>query len=117
MTRSTLQRLRLLVLLVVASAAAGALYSVVRTQPGADRVVQFASGATIGAAISSCIIGFELFFEGAGIERDGRRLPLPAAALLRTAVYGAAIMAALLIVPWAFFGPRPRPPPPVGNAG
>src|SRR3546814_20796179 len=47
MTRSTLQRPLLLVLLVVASAAAGALYSRVRTPPAADRGAPVAPGCPI----------------------------------------------------------------------
>jgi adenylate cyclase len=107
LTRSALQRLRLLALLVVASAAAGGLYSVIRTPAGSSWVAQLASGATIGGVISSCIIGFELFGVGALFEHGGRRLPLIIAVLLRTLVYGAAIMAALLIVPWLYFGRDP----------
>jgi hypothetical protein len=56
LTRSTLQRLRLLALLVVASAAAGGFYSLLRAPPDSPRVVQLAIGATIGGVISSCII-------------------------------------------------------------
>ena len=66
-----------------------------------------ATGATIGGLISSCIIGFELFGEARWFERGGRRLPLAAAILLRTVVYGVVIMAALLLVPWAYSGEQP----------
>src|SRR5262245_62889599 len=104
LTRSTLQRLRLLALLVVASAAAGGFYSLLRAPPDSPRVVQLVIGATIGAVISSCIIGFELFAAGPIFERGGRRLPVLTAVLLRTIIYGAAIMAALLIFPWVFSG-------------
>jgi adenylate cyclase len=107
LTRSALQRLKLLALLVVASAAAGGLYSVIRTPADSNWVAQLAGGATIGGLISSCIIGFELFGTGALFERGGRRLPLVTAVLLRTLVYGVAIMAALLIVPWLYFGRDP----------
>jgi len=99
LTRSTLQRLRLLALFVVASAAAGGLYSVIQAPPDFNWVVQVATGSTIGGVISSCIIGFELFGAGQLLERGGRRLPLVAAVLLRTIVYGVVIMAALLIFP------------------
>jgi adenylate cyclase len=70
-------------------------------------VMAIATGATIGALISSCIIGFELFGEARWFERGGRRLPLAAAILLRTIVYGVVIMAALLLVPWLYSGERP----------
>jgi hypothetical protein len=98
-----------LALLVVASAAAGGLYSVIRAPPDVNWVVQVATGATIGGMISSCIIGFELFGAGQLLERGGRRLPLVAAVLLRTVVYGVVIMAALLIFPWVYSGNEPSP--------
>jgi adenylate cyclase len=104
LTRSTLQRLRLLALLVVASAAAGGFYSLLRAPPDSSRVLQLVIGATIGAVIASCIIGFELFAAGPIFERGGRRLPVLTAVLSRTIIYGAAIMAALLIFPWVFSG-------------
>jgi adenylate cyclase len=107
LTRSTLQRLKLLALVAVASAAAGGVYSVLRTPSNSSWVIQLMSGATIGAAISSCIIGFELFAAGRLFERGGRRLPLVTAIGLRTLIYGVAIMAALLIVPWAYLGRDP----------
>jgi adenylate cyclase len=109
LTRSTLQRLRLLVLFVVASAAAGGLYSVIRAPRDFNWVVRIVTGATIGGVISSCIICFELFGAGQLLERGGHRLPLVAAMLLRTIVYGAVIMAALLIFPWVYSGDEPRP--------
>jgi adenylate cyclase len=104
---STLQRLRLLALLVVASAVAGAIYSVLRTPPDTSPVIQALSGATIGAAISSCSVAFEQFWAGSLFERDGRRLPLVTAMVFRTLVYGVAIMAALLVIPWVFLGRDP----------
>jgi adenylate cyclase len=104
LTRSMLQRLRLAAFLVVAAAAAGGFYSVVRTPAGSSWIAQLASGATIGGLISSCVIGFELFGAGPLFRRGGRRMPLISAMLLRTVVYGLAIMAALLIVPWLYFG-------------
>jgi adenylate cyclase len=107
LSRSTFQRLKLLIPVVIASAAAGALYSVLRTPPDVSRLAQALSGAVIGAAISSCITAFELFAAGLLFERGGRRLPLVAALLLRTLVYGVAIMAALLLIPWLFLGRDP----------
>jgi adenylate cyclase len=98
-----------LALIVAAAAAAGSLYSLTQLPPDVSRVRQAAAGAAIGAAISSCIIGFELFGAGRLFERDGRRLPLAAAVLARTIVYGIAIMVALLIFPWLFFGDDPSP--------
>jgi adenylate cyclase len=107
LTRSALQRLKLLALLVVASAAAGGLYSVIRTPADSNWVAQLVSGLTIGGVISSCIIGFELFGAGALFGRGGRRMPLAPAVLLRMLVYGVAIMAALLIIPWLYLGRDP----------
>jgi adenylate cyclase len=104
LTRSMLQSLRLAALLVVAAAAAGGFYSVVRMPAGSSWIAQLASGATIGGVISSCIIGFELFGAGPLFHHGARRMPLISAMVLRTVVYGIAIMAALLIVPWLYFG-------------
>jgi adenylate cyclase len=92
---------------MVASAAAGGLYSVVRAPPDSNSIVQAMTGVTIGGVISTCIIGFELFGARALFEHGGRRLPLAAAMLLRTIIYGAAIMAALVIFPWLFSGREP----------
>jgi adenylate cyclase len=109
LTRSTLQRLRLLSFLVAASAAAGGFYSVVRTPAESSPAAQLASGVIIGGVISSCIIGFELFGANSLFDRSGRRLPLVTAVLLRTLVYGVSIMATLLVVPWLIFGRNPSP--------
>jgi hypothetical protein len=83
LTRSTLERLKLLTFLVTASAAAGGFYSVVRTPAGSSPVAQLASGVIIGGVISSCIIGFELFGASPLFDRSGRRLPLVTAVLLQ----------------------------------
>ena len=91
------------------AAAAGSVYAVVQAPPHFSWVVEIATGATIGAVISCCIIGFELFGAGRLFERGGRRLPLLAAMLLRTIVYGIVIIAALLIVPWVYSGDDPIP--------
>jgi adenylate cyclase len=107
MTRSTIQRLHLLTIMVALSAAAGSLYSIIQAPPNANSVVQLATGATIGAAISSFIIGFELFGAGRFLERSGRRLSFVSAILIRTAIYGIIIMAALLIFPWVYSGAAP----------
>ena len=93
--------------MVAAAAAAGSVYAVIQAPPELSWIVEIATGATIGGLISSCIIGFELFGETRLFERRGRRLPLIAAMLLRTVVYGAVIMAALLVVPWAYSGEQP----------
>jgi adenylate cyclase len=108
LTRSTNQKLGLLALMVAAAAAAGGFYALIRTPPGASWGVQIATGATIGGAISSCIIGFELFGEAWMLGR-GRRLPLGATILGRTVAYGVVIMAALLVFPWAYSGVEPSP--------
>jgi len=77
-TRSTLQKLRLMALLAVGSALAGGLYSVTRTPPGVSSVLQAASGATIGAVISSCILVFELFASAAVLAASSGRSPFSA---------------------------------------
>ncbi len=104
LTPSTLQQLRLLGLLVAVSAAVGAAYSLVRLGPGDGVLLAVASGASIGATISACITGFELFGAGRGFAQGGRRLPFAAALLLRMAVYGAATLAALVVLPWVWYG-------------
>jgi adenylate cyclase len=104
LTRSTLQRLRLLALMVATAAAAGSFYALVQAPSDFSWTVEIATGATIGGVISSSIIGFELFGEARLFERGGRRLPLLAAMLLRTLLYGVVIMAALLVVPWLYSG-------------
>jgi adenylate cyclase len=109
LTRSTIQRLRLLALMVASAAAAGGCYAVVRTPPGSSWAVQLATGGTIGALISSCIIGFDLFGESWMFGRGGRRLPLGPAILWRTIVYGVVIMASLVIVPWVYSGAELSP--------
>ena len=111
--------------MVATSAAAGSFYAVIQAPPDLSWIVEherlmravsrtprsmgmaIATGATIGGLISSCIIGFELFGEARWFERGGRRLPLAAAMLLRTIVYGVVIMAALLLVPWVYSGEQP----------
>jgi adenylate cyclase len=109
MSRSTIQRLRLLVLTVAVSAVAGGLYAVIRATPDEIWVVEAATGATIGSVISFCIIGFELFGAVHLFERGGRRLPFGMAILARTAGYGLVIMAALLIIPSLYSGLAPSP--------
>jgi adenylate cyclase len=104
LTRSTIQRLRLLALMVATAAVAGSFYAVIHAPSHFSWIVEIATGATIGALISCGIIGFELFGEARLLARGGRRLPLIAAILLRTIAYGVVIMAALLVVPWAYSG-------------
>jgi adenylate cyclase len=106
-TRSTIQRLRLLALLVATSAAAGSVYSITQRPPDVSWLQPATTGAIIGGVISSCIIGFELFGASRLFERGGSRLPLTVAVLLRTAVYGVVITAALLVFPWLIFGAPP----------
>ena len=101
MTRSTIQRLRLLTIMVVIGATAGSLYGIIQARPNANSVVELAMGAIIGVVISSFLGGFELF-GGPFLERGGRRLSLVAAILVRTTIYGIVIMAALLVVPWMY---------------
>jgi adenylate cyclase len=109
LTRSTIQRLRLLALMVATAAAAGSFYAVVQAPPDSSWIREVVTGSTIGAVISSCILGFELFGEARLFERRGRRLPLAAAMLLRTIAYGVVIMAALIFFPWAYWGDEPSP--------
>ena len=99
MTPSTAERLRLLVVIVFASAVAGSLYSITQGPPDVGWLQPATTGATIGGVVSSCIIGFELFIASGLFERGGKRLPLIVAVLLRGAVYGVIIMAALLVFP------------------
>jgi adenylate cyclase len=108
-TRSTIQRLRLLALLVAASAAAGSVYSITQGPPDVGWLQPATTGAIIGGMISSCVIGFELFGASRLFERGGRRLPLVAAILLRTIIYGmviigALVIGALIVVPWVYSG-------------
>jgi adenylate cyclase len=94
---------------MAASAAAGSLYSVVRAPRESNWVVVVATGASIGAVISFCVIGFELFAAGRLFERGGRRLPLMTAMLVRTIVYAVVILSALLAFPWVYSGAEPNP--------
>ena len=94
--------------MVATAAAAGGSYAVIQ-EPDASWIVEFATGALIGSVISSSIIGFELFGGARWFDRRGRRLPLLAAMLLRTLLYGGVIMAALLVVPWVYQGVPPSP--------
>ena len=95
--------------MVATAAVAGSFYAVIQAPPNFSWMVEIATGATIGGIISSCIIGFELFGESHFLERGGHRLPLAVAMLLRTIIYGAVVMAALLFVPWAYSGDEPSP--------
>jgi adenylate cyclase len=100
MTRSTLQRLRLLVAIIAASAVMGACYGF-SPEPGEAVVWPLLTGGTIGASISSVIFGMELFAarHWAGL----RRLPVSIAFLARTAAYAAVVVATMLVLPWLFF--------------
>jgi hypothetical protein len=95
--------------MVATAAAAGSFYALIQAPPHFSWTVEIATGATIGGVISSCILGFELFGEARLLEPGGRRLPLLAAMLLRTVVYGVVIMAALLVFPWVYSGEEPIP--------
>jgi adenylate cyclase len=109
LTRSTTERLRLLAVIVLASAVAGSLYSITQGPPDVGWLQPATTGAIIGGVVSSCIIGFELFGASRLFERGSRRLPLTAAVFLRTAVYAVVIMAALLVFPWLIVGASPSP--------
>jgi adenylate cyclase len=95
--------------LVGASAVAGAIYSIARTPPAENWLISARNGGMIGAIISSCVIGFELFGAPRLLVRAGRQLPLAAALLARTVLFGTVIVATLLIVPWFLAGVRPSP--------
>jgi hypothetical protein len=58
--------------MVATAAAAGGVYAVIQ-EPDSSWIVEFATGATIGAVISSCIIGFELFGGARWFDRRGCR--------------------------------------------
>jgi adenylate cyclase len=95
--------------IVFASTVAGSLYSITQGPPDVGWLQPATTGAIIGGVVSSCIIGFELFGASRLFERGGRRLPLTATVLLRTAVYGVVIMVALLVFPWLIVGASPSP--------
>jgi adenylate cyclase len=95
--------------MVATAAAAGSFYAIVRAPPDLSWTVEVATGATIGGVIASTILGFELFGAHRWFERGGRRLPLVLAMLLRTIIYGAVIITALLVVPWVYSGEEPSP--------
>jgi adenylate cyclase len=109
LSRSTVQSLRLLVVLVAISAAGGGFYAFLGAESDAGRAVVLATGALIGVAISCMIIAFELFGARHVLAAPGRRLPFMLAALVRAAVYGAAIVASLLLIPWWTAGIPPTP--------
>jgi adenylate cyclase len=108
-TRSTIQRLRLLILMVATGAAVGSLYAVIQAPPDFDWLVEVATGGTIGSIISSCVLGFELFGASWLFERGGRRVPLLGAMLTRMVMYTAVIMSALMLIPWLYSGDEPNP--------
>jgi adenylate cyclase len=95
--------------MVATAAAAGGFYALINQPTRASWIEEVATGATIGGVISSTIIGFELFGGVRWLDRRGRRLPLLAAMLLRTVLYGGVIIAALLVVPWVYQGVEPSP--------
>jgi adenylate cyclase len=108
-TRSTIQRLRLLILMVATGAAVGSLYAVIQAPPDFDWLVEVATGGTIGSIISSCVLGVELFGASWLFERGGRRVPLLGAMLTRMVMYTAVIMSALMLIPWLYSGDEPNP--------
>lgn len=98
--RSTLQKLRLLAIVVAISTISGGCYGLSQQQ-GTSAIWRLAAGGAIGAFISSSIFGMELF--AAGHLALLRRLPFPIAMLVRLAAYGAVIASAMLVFPWLFF--------------
>lgn len=108
-TRSTMLRLRLLTVIVVLSAIAGGLYSVIDAPREFSWFVEIGTGATVGAVIAACLVAFELFGTDRLFTLRGRHLPLTAAILLRMLVYGIVIVAVLLAVPWLFSSVAPYP--------
>jgi adenylate cyclase len=109
LSRSTIEKLRLLGLLVAGAAAIGCVYSLILGTGAIGPAMTALIGGSIGALISLGVIGFELFGASRLLDRDGRRLPLAAALAVRTVLYGLAIMAALLVVPWVCLGRAPIP--------
>lgn len=109
LSRSTLEKLRLMAFIVVAAAIAGGLYSLAQAPPDFSWLRDVGAGATTGTIISSCAMSFELFGAERILVHRGRQLPLTTAMLVRTIVYGAVIVAALLAVPWLFSGQEPSP--------
>jgi adenylate cyclase len=104
LTRSTTKKVWLLIIIVVASAAAASLHTVIQASTEVNLPLQAMTGATIGAVVAFCIVGFELFVAGFLLEHDGNRMPLALALLVRTAIYGFVILTALLFFPWLFLG-------------
>ncbi len=109
LSRSTTLRLRLLVVMAIASAIAGGLYAVVDAPRQFSWLEEIGTGALVGAVIGASIVAFELFGADRLLTRRGRHLPLSAAILVRTTLYGVVILAALLIVPWLVSGVTPDP--------
>jgi hypothetical protein len=97
-------RARLLALIVLVSAGAGGFYAAILDPPDVAPWMQVAIGATIGAFISTVIIGIEVFGERRAVVSPGARLPFAVAVVLRTAAYSTVIVAALLVVPWLYTG-------------
>jgi adenylate cyclase len=109
LSRSTLQELRVLAVIVAASATAGAVYAVATPDSeGSAWPLRALVGAVVGTVIASCLIGFELISARRLVAR-GRRLPFGIAILVRTIGFGAVIIVALVVVPWLFVGASPSP--------
>ena len=106
-SRSTVQQLRVLAVIVTASAAAGGVYAVFGTDTGATSwPMRALVGIAIGSVIATCLIGFQLF-AARRLVAGGRRLPFAVAILVRTVGFAVVIVAALLIIPSLFLGTNP----------
>lgn len=101
MTRSTLRRFQWLAAIVAISALMGGAFSL--TQHRGITI-----GISVGASMSGALGTLELILIPLIIGRTLSRLPFALALLVRTLIYGAVIMAALLLVPWVVIGGRPR---------
>jgi hypothetical protein len=98
--RSTLQKLRLLAIIVLASAVPGACCGL--SQDGsATALWRLFAGTVIGAFISSAIFGMELFAFDHWVRLS--RLPQSVVAPLRAVAYGCVIVVVMLFFPWLFF--------------
>ncbi|MGE5145327.1 MAG: adenylate/guanylate cyclase domain-containing protein [Candidatus Eiseniibacteriota bacterium] len=109
LSRSTLQQLHVLAVIVAASAAAGGVYAVASTDSSAiSWPLRALVGIAIGVVIATCLIGFQIW-AARRLYAGGRRLPFAVAILARTVGFGAVIIVALVTIPWLFIGSSPSP--------
>jgi adenylate cyclase len=94
------ERLRLYRRVLLVSAAIGATYGALMSQPGLATGVSVVIGAINGAGIAACIGGIEIFLlrEGSSLQRL-KHLPFAALVLLKTAAYAAIISFFIVFAP------------------